>query len=512
MNQEHNNDKIEEENKEETIIEKEKEEESIVGTFKIELPYIDKLREFDMDIDKDYVLLPSRVWDDIVKIQESIFDKENKKYNRGDLTEDEYDNYIADIQFRKFTVKDNTLVKEADKLANSVEYGNDTFQTKIQKFSKQSGRIKGDNALARFSSLLGVGEPITVPLWHSGFSITLRPPTQRSVIILENMISGNEIELGRNTNTMIYSNYSVIYNRIVSDFILEHIITTTLDIPETDDIRKYILINDFYPILNALLGSMHPKGYIITKSCSNTIQIEGNDTVCSSIISANIDFKKLLWVDRTKINKYMLNHMSKKLPNSHTVNDILEYQKQISDIKNSQIKLDLENNVNIDLNIKTPTLLDHINLGEKWINNIITDAETVFTNDDNTEAKNKKIKEMATSNILGIYNSYVTSIDTRTDNGNITIDNPDNITTALADISYNNEAFNIFKDKIKEYINNTTIALVAIPSYKCPKCNKEDLSSSDNPSFKNFIPLNLLELFFVLCIQRINKQINKNLE
>ena len=54
---------------------------------------------------------------------------------------------------------------------------------------------------------------------------------------------------------------------------------------------------------------------------------------------------------------------------------------------------------------------------------------------------------------------------------------------------------------MRDYISETAIAVVATPSYTCPKC-KEEQSPDENSDFKNLIPLNMVETFFDLCALR----------
>ena len=387
---------------------------------------------------------------------------------------------------------------------NDLEYGDSKLNTKQAAFANQNGKVTGQRAVARFNAILSVGAIIHVPLWHSGFWITLKPPTQREIINLELNIASNSIKLGRETNTMVYSNYSVIFNKIVTEFIKDHIIDHTLKLEEGDDITKHILINDFYILVNGILSGMNPKGLNISRTCNNVIKMdeEDNKINCDYIVNSLCDPNKLVWVNRKVLSNKMLNQMSKKQPNSVTVQDAVEYQKSLANITEKEYVIKTDNDVEFTLYIKPPTLSKYIDAGEEWVERIIQDTESLFTESDTNEVKDDKINKMLTASLLSIYSSFVTKIAHKEQNIEVT----DDITICqlLDNIALDDGAYKSTLEAIQDYITDSSIAIVATPAFICPKC-KTNIKNDNLPEghpFEALIPINVLEVFFAQCARR----------
>ena len=123
---------------------------------------------------------------------------------------------------------------------------------------------------------MGVGEVTQIPLWHSGFWITIRPPKSSDVINIEYELAKNVINLGRQTNTLVFSNSSVLFNKIVAEYILKHISETSLKLPADEDLLDYIDVRDLNLMVIGMIASMYPRSIPITKSCINSTVIEDN--------------------------------------------------------------------------------------------------------------------------------------------------------------------------------------------------------------------------------------------
>ena len=79
-----------------------------------------------------------------------------------------------------------------------------TFQ-----YFKQKDKMSKSASIAIFNAILNVGEVVQVPLWHSGFWVTLRPIKERDIINLNVILKNNVVEMGRYSNTLVYTNYNV---------------------------------------------------------------------------------------------------------------------------------------------------------------------------------------------------------------------------------------------------------------------------------------------------------------
>ena len=466
--------------------------------------------EYSDIVNKASILLPGSTYEAILKtlkIIDTIDPKEFEKlYSKKQIL-----STGINIESGRTTTKDNVFVdnlnESDDKYVNTVNYSDKELVPRPINFKQTDGVVSGSTAIARFTSLLGVGVVTQIPLWHSGIWLTIKPPKQTDIINLEIAIANNQIQLGRETNTLVYSNYSVIYNRLVIDFILKHVVDSTLKLPEDDDIRKYISMHDMYPLILAMISSMYPEGIPVTRTCVNTNNLKEDKTpLCDFIASAKLDTNKLLWVNRKVLNNKMLTHMSKRIPNSSTVDEVKEYQLSISKTNSKTITIETENSIPVIATIAIPNLYDYLINGELWIQNIIKEAEEIFSSTDSIETKNSKVNDILMTVILGIYNVFVKKIESN----NMVIEDNDTIVELLTVLSNDNIAFKSFINSIKTYISESAIAIVATPNYECPNCKAQQNDNIKGP-FKELIPLNILESFFDLSVLRINKVRNKSI-
>lgn len=463
--------------------------------------------ELDKTVDIDgKLVLPSVLYARLVDALESISELTKEQFKKK-FTDKEQLALGTNIEGMRSGFIEDMLARDSEGYFNSINYADKELMTRQLPLNTKGKHLKGAAVISAFSSLVGVGDNVQVPLWHSGFWIALRPVKDSEIVNLETALANNHIELGRDTSTLVYSNYSVVYNRIVTDFIVEHIESTTLNVPADMDIRDFIKIQDLYPLVNGMLSGMYTSGYEFIRGCANSAVIgEDNKPKCDYTLAAKVDFKKLLWVNRSVINKDMVRQMSTRTPNAISSDDVIDYQKTLESLSNNVLNITTTNGVAIKMTLVAPSLNDYIINGEIWINNVIKNSEKLFTVTTSDEEKNILINEMMTTVVLGIYNVFISKIEF---NDTLTEDRAD-VDNALEVLSSDDKVLKGLIDGVKAYINTITIALVGIPNYECPACGTDQNESSEI-AFKEIIPLNVVESFLDLCTHRTQKLRTRNI-
>lgn len=388
--------------------------------------------------------------------------------------------------------------RKPDNFVNEVHYSNKTIVPKVPKFTNNEGNeISGPKAINMFRSLVSIGELIQLPLWHSGFWVLIKPPTQAEIVNLQTALTENEIILGRETNTLVYSNYSVVTNRILTEFIINHINQTSIKGWENLDLREYISVHDFYILTCGMLSTMSPEGVNIVRYCSNASRTDDSGKpLCDFFVTGNVDPKKLIWVNRKAITTNMLSHMmNNKFNETMTTDMVKDYQLGISSCSDKTVDVILDNGKTIQVTFGIPNLRDYLTNGEAWVEEIKSAAEAMFTDTDNKDQKNAKVNNLSAASILGIYNTFVKEF--KLPSGEI-IKDFSTFKDILGDLSLDDSGFTEFISKLSDYISESPIAIVATPTYTCPKCNKQQ-KEGDNGPFKEFIPLDVVSHFFALC-------------
>lgn len=446
----------------------------------------------------DALTMPNEIYSKLLNVLESI-NTLTKEQTEQLYSSDEKKALTVDIDSVRTTNTDDMLyVDDNSTYENDVRYANGELNIRPLNIKPKNKKLSGDSITALLGAKTGIGTTIQVPLWHSGFWITLKPIKDAEIINLEIELAESNIELGRSTSALIYSNYSVIYNRIITNFIISHTIGSTLDLP-ISELRNYILAQDLYPIVNGMLYSMNPTGYEYIRACSKAATLDENDKpLCDYILEAKIDFRKLLYVDRKRLNTEMLLQMSKRTPKSLTQEEVIEYQRLIQ--KDNILTITTSNGLEVKFILQLPTLESYITSGELWVNNIISDTEKLFTDTTDNEVKNNLIAEMTMTTVLGMYNAFIAKIEFE----DYEIDTLEDINTALETLSADDATVTSLIDGIKSFINKNTIAMVGLTNFNCPKCSASQ-SEHRVVNFKEIIPLNVVESFFDLCTLRIQK-------
>ena len=462
------------------------------------------------------VILPTSVYSDIYKTIKELDKIDQELIDTNYTLEDRKTVGILTDGLR-VTVKNNILVNalrnEEAKWEQEPKYADKVLSIRelAMGSNKPGGKITGAAAAARFYTELGLGGLIQIPLWHSGFHITLKAIKETELADLMLRIANNHITLGRNTNTLIFSNYSVVLIRLVMEFVTRHIQSCTLDIPNINDITKFIKIQDIQPLVNGLIQSIYLKGFNDVRTCINSLKIDQatGKPECNFKMTSLIDPKKLLWLDRRALTDKHMEHMLKRSPNSMTENEVLEYQSTLRINKSKDVKVNTDNGKVLTFTLNTPYLNEHITSGERWIKDVISLTEKLFTEDLDIEEKNIRVRKTSKMTLLNVYKHYIKAISLE---DGTTVDEESDISDLLEIITVDKTAFKEILDAVKSYIENNIIALVAIPNFKCPECQALQVEESNNKTFKDLIPINVLELFFDLSTLKSSAVSERNLD
>ena len=380
-----------------------------------------------------------------------------------------------------------------------LEYdGKDLNVRPIPVNKNMKGTLSGNKAVLKFSNFLGVGGVTQIPLWHSGFWISLNPISEVDIIDLEIRIGENQIALGRKTNGAVFSNDEVVYNRILMDFVISHMSDTTIKLNDDEDIRDYMCMQDMYTIILGLIEAIKPNGFNVLLACKNAVKLDKkNGMKCDYSVSGTVDPKKLLWVNRNGLSKDQIKHMTSRSPYSVSTEDVVSYQDNLSVLNDKEVNITTTSDNVITIIIKVPTIQEHISHGTMWVESVIDMVEDLLGNDNSEEAKNIKINEMSKATLLNTYLHFIKEI--RTDDG-VNVTDSSDISEVLNLFVKDKELYGAVVREIKSYINENKISVIGTPVYTCPTC-KEDQDGGPG-AFTEIIPLNVISTFFDLSTLR----------
>ena len=364
------------------------------------------------------------------------------------------------------------------------------------KFKKTDGELKGEIALLKVSKALGLGDVVNIPLPHSGIWVTIKPPTETDLIDFYNSMFREKIMLGRATNGLTLSNFSVHVNSRLYDFIQRHIHSVNYGDISKDQLKNYMLIHDFPILAWGFACTMYPNGFDYQRACTHDLD------QCTHISQAVLNITKLLWVDNKSLTDAQKVILSENRPNKLTAENYRKFIVEHVRVTPSSFTT----TQGLKVKLKVPTFAEYTADGLTWINTINTAIETAVlsgdaTANDEQNAKLELLNQHVKSSILRQFNHFIDYIEI---DDNV-ISDRDTINSTLAILSANDDVRTEITDQIIKFKVNTTLAMIGIPEYKCPACGQPQNPHPEHEKFKTVIPLNAINVFFTMLTYRISK-------
>lgn len=361
--------------------------------------------------------------------------------------------------------------------------------------TKKGSKYTGKSAEIRMRERLGLGTAFTVPLWHSGFWVTIKTPDESSLLEFYRQVSEDKSVFSRTTYGLVFSNTTTYIDKALANFCVSNIYQTSLILDEDEDILDYIKIQDLHVLFWALACSVWPNGFNYQRACIK------NPKECSYILSEKLDLKKLQWTDTRALTPRQIKHMEARGSESMTKESIELY---VSDfLNNSDKKVSLNESVSVVF--KACTVNDHLITGQKWLSDIEERFAGALLKDEKERAT--YLFNQAKASSMRQYTHFVKHFITHYDDNDESItDSEEDIEATLNILSESDDYRNKFMGEQAKYIDQITMSLVAIPTYKCPNCNAEQtIDREGRKSFSALIPIEANQVFFTLLVQKLGR-------
>ncbi len=329
--------------------------------------------------------------------------------------------------------------------------------------------ISGDDAVNLAIEATEGGKLIQIPLIHSGFWVTIKPPSKSAIVSLFEQLESEKESLGKNSYGFVFSNSRGLYTKLMCELALSLVVSTTKKLSD-GDVNSLSLddidINDG-PLLQAgILIALWFSGMPYRRPCVSEV---GD---CNYIHEGKLAIDKLFWVNSDALSAKQVAHMANRSKDYMTYQSIENYK---SEFVNSAAKV-REISDNISIKIRNPSISDNVNSTLRWItavSKILQDAVALDTTPKGKEDFRLKASQ-STSNMQ--YSHYVEEIHI---SGNV-VKEADTIDAIVSDvISSDDELSNNYHKAIRDYIEESVVAIYAIPSFTCPACNTATGSESD---------------------------------
>jgi alpha-D-ribose 1-methylphosphonate 5-triphosphate synthase subunit PhnH len=365
--------------------------------------------------------------------------------------------------------------------------------------------LTGSDAVMVMQTLMGKCELIKIPLWHSGFWVTIRTPTDAQLMSFDNAISREKVELGRATNGNIFSSEDFILHDEIFKFFKDLLYKNPFENATIEeDLIKLIKLPDIQLIAWGIATSIYPKGFDYYRGDIS----DGEDITKANIIQGKLDLTKLLFVDKTRLSTKQIQHMLKYRNTLVPKEDVLAYQKQFEKPIDREIIIDevkekdAENKLSIQLTV--PNLERYFNNGYALLEKCTQDVNKIFVNESDADRRKSLILSTSLSRVIGTYGHFIkqVKISCSSSIGGVETENiyeDDETISSWIDTASSDENYRTkLQTEITRFIEDVTIALIAIPS----SSKKED-SETLSTNFPHLVPLNASIVFFILYAQKL---------
>lgn len=377
---------------------------------------------------------------------------------------------------------ERTVQRPASQWRQSVPSERGPLAAARPRFAEQGApNVSGEKAVLRIRSLIGLGSIVQIPLWHSGFWITLKAPSDSELLELNRRLSEEKVSMGRETWGLSFSNEVVFYTGWIMDFALNNLYSTTLKPELLGDLRKHISSLDIPIIAWGLACAIWPRGFPYSRSVLN-------QQADSKIIEEKLAVGKLLFTDTGALTDWQRAHMANRMGSNMTLDSLTRYRSEFTLGQERELAL----TDTISLTLKVPSMETYINSGYKWINNIISMVDKAFAIPPGDNARNEYIYQQGKASAMRQFGHWVSAIQME---GETVLTEVETIEKALDALSERDDLYETYKKAIVAYSEDATIALIAVPA-------TEEVKVTPLPRHAHLLPLDPLSTFFILLVQR----------
>lgn len=348
--------------------------------------------------------------------------------------------------------------------------------------------LTGERGILRVNALLGRGAIMSIPLWHSGFYVTLRQPSETELLDAFQRITENQIMLGRITNGLAFANHAVFDNGIIFDLAMQCLYETSVkDLTTVDQIRKAIKAPDIHMLAWGLACVLYPKGFQYERSIIDPL---GKAT---KVVKEKLNLGACLYTDRSALNDWQVTHMAQRSTGSMMYAQVELYQSHFVRGKEQTVAI----NDDLSITLKVPTVDEYLNAGHLWVDEMAAAVNKAFTQEVEPSKRNALILDRARATSMRQYVHWIKSFDfPKKEKSMVDLDT---LAGTCNSLSGDNEIRTKYYEVMKDYINQSTVSIIAVPQVH------KDESTQTLPRFENIIPLDPINVFFSLLFQKIQQ-------
>ena len=400
--------------------------------------------------------------------------------------------------------------------AQQVEYGGQILRGVAPSLNPKPGRREeeGEMALIKLMTHMGVGGFFRAPLWNSGIWVMFKPASEDELDELNRIIYSDKVQLGRWSYGLALGNSTVYTLDRVFDFCLSKVYQTSVRTEELplEKLRDYILPQDAMSFIWGFLCANYPSGFHYETPCIN------DPSKCTHVFEENLNVTKLQWADSSMLTESQKAHMCGFSGNSKSLESVKKYQEEMKATKSRRVVLNEGTKHEVAFVLKTPTMTEYITQGHQWVSSIVEAVNRALGSNATDRERNDQITRQSKAATICQYAHWIESLEygeitanpnNPDDNAVAVIRNQETLLESLKSLSSIDSIRNKIIDAVKDYIEESTVSIIGVPAYTCPVCQKDQVGETKYPRRTTVIPLDILQVFFALLIQRLSRIENR---
>lgn len=400
--------------------------------------------------------------------------------------------------------------------AQQVEYGGQILRGVAPSLNPKPGRREeeGEMALIKLMTHMGVGGFFRAPLWNSGIWVMFKPASEDELDELNRIIYSDKVQLGRWSYGLALGNSTVYTLDRVFDFCLSKVYQTSVRTEELplEKLRDYILPQDAMSFIWGFLCANYPSGFHYETPCIN------DPSKCTHVFEENLNVTKLQWADSSMLTESQKAHMCGFSGNSKSLESVKKYQEEMKATKSHRVVLNEGTKHEVAFVLKTPTMTEYITQGHQWVSSIVEAVNRALGSNATDRERNDQITRQSKAATICQYAHWIESLEygeitanpnNPDDNAVAVIRNQETLLESLKSLSSIDSIRNKIIDAVKDYIEESTVSIIGVPAYTCPVCQKDQVGETKYPRRTTVIPLDILQVFFALLIQRLSRIENR---
>lgn len=343
-------------------------------------------------------------------------------------------------------------------------------------------KLTGEEAIMKVRAALGMGTIFTIPLYHTGIWVTLKAPSNAALVELNRRMGEEKIRLGRQTHGLAFSNNSVFFAGLLADFALAHIHTSNL-IDVDKSWHEIISVLDLPILIWGMAYTVWPNGFLYSR-------VKINEEVGSHLTEQGLlKLGGLQATDNRALSDRQRSQMAKSRGKTMNLESIRRYQEEF--LRGQRRTIEINENLKVELGV--PTILEYINNGTAWVNNIVDMVDKAFSLPPGDEKRQDYIKEQGLASNARQFGHWIKAVHVM---GEV-IDDPEDIDNTLDVISASDDYVATFKAEVQRYTEDSTVSIIAVP--------RTDYSekSTTFKKFPNLMAIDPMTVFFILLNQKV---------